>query len=423
MTTSRLRVGVAELEITPELGVELVAELAPRTATGTHTPLMARALVLSSGDQQLAVVTLDLYGLQPSAAEELLAAIERCCGLAPRQVMLICSRTRGAPCTTPVVGSHGVDQTFVNKILDQVSGVVEAGLNSLQDASIGVGHAALPHLVFNHRLMTRNMKVITAWLGVPRDEVLFPEGPTDPQFTVLVIRDDHGFPLCLAWNFAADNRFPQDGMISAGLPQLVQAELDTRLGRHVPLLYLAGCGGNVSFIPELDEAVDVVTSGVMAVQLETPCDPLIQLASAQERMVLPVRDYSRFWSQADIELKAPEAVEAFARELDFLQQEGAYAVPASVQAFRLGRFALVGLPGMPFVEFALEMKARSPAQATIVAANTGGDAGYLATRPSFDHGGFETWPARSARVGPGGGEFAAERALNLLNELWNTRGV
>jgi hypothetical protein len=423
MTTSRLRAGVAELEITPELGVELAVELAPQTAGGTHTPLMARALVLSGGDQQLAVVTLDLYGLQPSAAEELLAAIDRCCGLAPQQVMLICSHTRGAPCTTPVVGSHDVNRAFVGAILDQVPGVVDAALGSLRDASLGVGHAVLPHLVYNHRLMTRNMKAITAWLGVPRDEVLFPEGPTDPEFSVLVIRDDHGFPICLGWNFAADNRFPLDGLVSAGLSQLVQVELDKRLGRHVPLLHLTGCGGDVSFIPELEEAVDAVTSGVMAVQLETPCDPLIRLASSQERMVLPIRDYSRFWSQADVELKAPEAVEVFARELNHLQREGAQAVPASVRAFRLGRFALVGMPGMPFVEFALDLKARSPAQATVVAANVGGDVGILASRPSFDHGGFETWPSRSARVGPGGGEFVAERALHLLNGLWNRRGV
>jgi neutral ceramidase len=299
--------------------------------------------------------------------------------------------------------------------------VVVAAQSSLQDAALGVGRAVLPHLAFNHRLMTRNMKAITAWMGVPKNEVLAPEGPVDPEFSVLVVRDGRGRPLCLLWNFAADNRFPQDGRISAGLPHLVQQELDARLGSHVPSLYLAGCSGNVSYSHGLEETVDSVASAVMAVQLETPCDPVIRLGCTAERMILPIRDYSQFWSKADIELKYPQAVGDYERELALLQEEGAHAVPATVQVFRLGRFALVGLPGVPFVEFALDVKARSPFLATVVAGNANEYLGYVIPRQAFDHGGFEAWPSRSTRVGPGGGEFMVEEVVNRLQELWRHR--
>ena len=418
MTTNRLRAGVAELEITGQAGLELAAELNPRVSKGVRTPLMAKALVLSSGEDSLTVVTLDLFGLQGEAADGLTQAISQRCGFRPEAVMLACSHTRGAPHTTPVVGWPGVHESYVAEVVNQVPEVVEQAQAALQDAALGVGHAILPHLVYNHRLMTRNMKAITAWLGVPKDEVLFPEGPIDPEFSVLVIRDQRGFPLCFLWNFAADNRFSQDDQISAGLPYFVQHELDARLGRHVPSLYIPGCGGNVSFAHGLEETADAVASAVMAVQLETPCDPMARLGCAREKMVLPIRDYAQFWSQADIELKCPEAVEFYARELDYLRQEGARAVPTSVQAFRLGRAALVGLPGVPFVEFALDVKTKSPAQATLVAANVGGHLGYVIPRVAFEHEGFEAWPARSASIGPGGGEFMAEQALSLLQELW-----
>jgi neutral ceramidase len=418
MATGRLKAGVAEIEITGNMGLELAAEFNSRVSKGARTPLMAKALVLSNGEETLALVTLDLLGLQGEAADQLVEAISQRCGLRPEGVMLICSHTRGAPYTTPVVGWPGVHREYLAEVVSKVSDVVSQAQAALQDASLGVGHAILPHLAFNHRLMTRNMKAISAWMGVPENEVLSPEGPTDPQFGVFVLRDGRGFPLCFLWNFAADNRFSHDDQVSADLPYFVQRELDERLGRHVPSLYLAGCGGNVSFTYGLEQTVDAVASAVMAVQLETPCDPTVRLGCAREKMVLPIRDYSRFWSKADVELKAPQAVEAYARELELLQKEGAHAVPAAVQVFRLGRFALVGLPGMPFVEFALDIKAQSPAQTTLVAGNANGYLGYVITRQAFEDEGFEAWPARSAKVGPGGGEFMAEQAANLLKALW-----
>jgi len=190
-----------------------------------------------------------------------------------------------------------------------------------------------------------------------------------------------------------------------------------RRGIHIPCLYLPGCGANVSFCFDLERTADALASSLMAVTLETPCDPGVRLRCALRKMVLPIRDYSRFWSQADIELKAPQALAAFAREVELLQAEGARAVPTEVQAFRLGRFALVGLPGSPFVELGQQVKAQSPFQGTLVAGNAGSDVGTLITRAAFEGGGFEAWPARSARVGPGGAEFAAEQAADLLKEL------
>jgi len=65
----------------------------------------------------------------------------------------------------------------------------------------------------------------------------------------------------------------------------------------------------------------------------------------------------------------------------------------------------------------LAIKGQSPFQATLVAGNVGGYVGYVITQAAFERAGFESWPARSAKVGPGGGEFMAEEALTLLQEL------
>jgi len=417
MSADRLKAGTAEVDITGQIGLELAGELRPRPSRGVRTPLLAKALVLSDGIKELAIVTLDLLGLQRDYATKSIAAVRERCGIESDAVMIICSRTRGGPYTTYGLGRSNLETGYLDTLVARIAAVAAEAQGKLQDASLGVAHALVPRLAFNRRLMTRNMKAVTEWIGVPPNEVLAPEGPIDPQLTVLTVRDDKGNPMCLLWNFAADNRFSVDDQFAADLPGTVQQALDGRMGRHVPALYLMGCGGNVGFNFGLQRATEDVANTIMAVQLETPCDPTIKLGCRREEMILPIRDYTQFWSEADIELKWPEALEAFRREVEWLQREGAKAVPTSIQAFRLGRFAIAALPGAPFVEFALHIKRESPFQATLVVGGANDDPGYVITRDAFAHEGFEAWPARSARIGPGGGEFMAEEAIHLLREL------
>lgn len=413
----RLKAGVAEVDITPTASGLLWGDLGPETSTGVDAPLLAKALVLDNGESSVAIITLDLFSLRRADARALTNSIAAQAGLSPEAVVVLTSHARSAPVTAAVPGATELDTALVEAVLEKAPVAVAEARSRLQDASLGLGHAILPHLVFNHRLMTRNMKAISAWLGIPRDEVLAPEGPTDPQFSVLVVRDDRGRPLALLWSFAAENRFPAGGRVSPGLPGMVQQTVDARIGRHVPCYYLGGCGGNVSFSHALAESADAVASAVMAVQLETPADPMIRLGGVAEQVILPVRDASRDWNRSEVELKAPQATATFAREAELLQAEGAHAVPATVQAVRLGRYALVCLPGAPFVEFALRIKQGSPFRETLVI-GFNDDAGFVIPRPAFEHGGLESWPSRAARVGPGGGEYAADVADELLKTLW-----
>ena len=423
MTTARLQAGTSEIQITPEIGVELVGEFASRPSTGTGAPLMAKALVLSNGTETLAVVSLDLVGLDDKACQRLVQGISQKTGLPPEAIMVLCSFTRGAPYTTARVGGPELNQAYLEKIIKDVPEVVFRAQAARQDAALGAGHVLLPHLVYNHRLMTRNMKAVTAWLGVPKNEVLEPEGPVDPEFCEIVIRDRAGFPICLLWNFPAEIRDIQDNLISAGLPGLVQAEVDTRLGKHVPILCLPGCASNISFTRGLDDCVDALASAVIATYLETSCDPTIRLGAALEKVILPVRDYSQFWSKPDIELKRPDLVGIYQHEVELLQKEGPVAIPTTVQVFRLGWFALVGLPGAPFVEVGLNVKSASPARLTLVAGGCAGDIGQVIIKQAFDDEGFEAWTARSARAGYGAGEFLAEQAVKLSRSLWKGERV
>jgi neutral ceramidase len=409
MAEGRLKAGVAERDITPPLGSALIGELGERTAASVRTPLAAKALALADDRHTLVLVTLDLFGLHEEAMAEVQTSVETETGLPPAALLVVCSRTRGGPDTMTPAGWAEHRERVIPRVVD----VAASAVGNQRDASLGIGHAVLPHLLYNHRLLTRNLNTVTAWLGVLPDEVLAPEGPVDPKFQVIVVRDVRNHLLAWLWHAGADNRFSADDRISADLPALVQEAMDARLGGHVPGLYLPGCIGNVSFHNELETAADAVASAVMAVTMETSSDPRLRLGCGRRRVVLPVRGAALKRSLADIAAKRPEALPYYEREISALQAAETTAIPAAVQLWHLGRTKLVGLPGAPFAELWQALTAHAGADVLVVG-NANCYPGPAMFRPSYLRGGLETWPDRLARLGPGSGEFLVDQAIGLM---------
>src|SRR5436190_5656021 len=58
-----LKIGAAEIDITPPTGHRMAGYFDERLATGVHDPLKAKALVIQQGDRKIALVFCDLVGL------------------------------------------------------------------------------------------------------------------------------------------------------------------------------------------------------------------------------------------------------------------------------------------------------------------------------------------------------------------------
>ena len=89
-------------------------------------------------------------------------------------------------------------------------------------------------------------------------------------------------------------------------------------------------------------------------------------------------------------------------------------------AIRVGEVAFIGLPGEPFAEMQLEIKAGSPAAFTQVAHCVGDYAGYIAPRAAHPHGGHEVRdrPAKWAKLEMGAHETIVKNAVEMLRGLW-----
>jgi hypothetical protein len=105
------------------------------------------------------------------------------------------------------------------------------------------------------------------------------------------------------------------------------------------------------------------------------------------------------------------------RVLDrFELQKTQPSVPVEVHVIRLGDMAIATNPFELYLDFGVQMKARSKAVQTFVVQLAGGGS-YVPTERSVAGGGYGAIP-ESTEVGPEGGRELVERTLELLGSLW-----
>ena len=89
-----------------------------------------------------------------------------------------------------------------------------------------------------------------------------------------------------------------------------------------------------------------------------------------------------------------------------------------VQVVRIGDLALVVLPGEPFVEAQLAIKAASPARRTFFAHMSNGFAGYVPTPLALTGGGYECRPSIASKLCTEALQMITDKSIDVLRKLY-----
>lgn len=92
-------------------------------------------------------------------------------------------------------------------------------------------------------------------------------------------------------------------------------------------------------------------------------------------------------------------------------------LPVEVHVVRLGDMAIVTNPFELYLDFGMQLTARSRAVQTFVVQLAGGGFGYLPTQRSVEGGAYGAIPESTA-IGPEGGRELVEATLELIESLW-----
>ena len=224
-------VGFGKADITPDLGLYTVWMAGygnNRRATGIHDSLWARAVVIREGASKVALVSVDLIGLQRPAVMEVRDRL-------PGYMHILVSSTHNheGPDVIGLWGpselESGGDPAYVEFVVERIVEAVRSAERNLAPARAVYGTAAAPELVVDSRL------------PVVKDPVL-----RAVEFTTA-----DGRPLGLLVQFSnhPESLGAQNPLVTADFPHYTIEALEDRYG--VPVAYFTGAvGGLMSNPPE-----------------------------------------------------------------------------------------------------------------------------------------------------------------------------
>lgn len=407
---TELRAGFGRADITPRIGCQLVGYAGRSSgATGVHDPLFSRALVLEDSNERWALVSNDLCYLNAETVQEIRESIYHRVGIPPSRLFVAATHTHSGP-------HDRHTDNWDRPLAELVADAVEAACQALQPARVGSGLGFLYGYSINRRWLDR---------------------PVDPGITVLRVDDVAGKPLGLVTNFGChavvlgyDNY-----LISADWPGYACAKLEQALGTGTTCLFFQGGAGDVNPLiagvrQRLRSGHTIIAIGDVSVYYGSPDDPerwnigdrgggtfeeVAELGEAFGDEVLRVATRistatlaDSIWSEqviinaaADPDEPRPEPP-AWSRSL--ITEAPAIVnqldIPAEVMVFGLGGMVLVGEPGEPFSQTAVNFKVRLHTLGYATPALVGYANGWLVYLPepeAFDEGGYE--PGWAVRLG------------------------
>ncbi len=435
---SHLQVGVGRANITPPAGISHAnwGAQAHERACGTDLDLWATALALHHEDETSLLIDLDLVGLEVSTATDAIQAVADLTGLPATHIRLAYTHTHSGPTIRNawVVGGAEMVEPYLASLPGKIAGVAWQALNNLQPARMAAGLGQCD-IAVNRRFVTPAGSVVVGhnW-----------DGPVDHDVQVIRFDTLAEEPLAVLVHYACHPIIvgPHNDLITPDYPGVVKRTVEAATG--ATCLFLQGAAGDIGPIdgcasreplpiyrrlgaklgyaavqvalnlqpfPKREVYVSTLESGApLAIYAAEPCtEPSPHLRISTRTIDLPLQAFS-----------APEAAEAEAErrrtELQEIRQSGTEAeirwatmlakrtqrhatrarlyagqthAPLQIQAICLNDVALVAIPGEPFVEIGLAIKAASPFRQTLFSGYSNVGSHYIPMPDAYAVGGYE----------------------------------
>lgn len=300
----KLFAGTSEVVITPPVGVPLLGCI--QRSNGVHDDLFARALVLGDGVDRVALVCLDLIGLEFGLADELREAIRLQTGIS--HLLLNCSHTHSAPFTIPwsIIGWRTFSresQAWRNDLVTKVTRLVGEAAATATEAVLRVGRAP-GQIGFNRRFPTPQGILMKA----------YPQGTVVPWVDVLRVDGTNGKTIAVLFSHAAHPVIVHGAsrLISADYPGYAVRKVQQHFGGKTLAMFAQACGANINGEPlrggfEAAEQAGVKL-GEAAIEAATQSQPLPQAALTIQsvKAALPIRGFPLI-EEVERALRAAEA--------------------------------------------------------------------------------------------------------------------
>jgi len=382
-----LMAGVAVVDITPPDGAPLSfidSKHGVRWRNrGAHDRLYAKVLALSDGSESTAIVSLDLMGFDPGRIRTLLPENAG-------HVLFCASHNHLAPATisfTPPDFRYPTDH--LDRMEKDIADAVTAAFGSLEAVRIrtGIGQAAL-----SYNKLGGGKGLYLCGRDNP-DRIRFE--PVDDEVGVIRIDDLDGDPLAVLVHYTAHPVIVWTSEhASAEYPGYMCRHVEETLGKGALCFFLQGACGDTQPFESCSQSWDDAekVGRLLGDEVVAVCERIGREEPAAPTLALETHVFS-------IPGRNEAAGQTFEIESTILLIGGSCA--------------LVTGPGEFFVDYQLDLKARSPVGHTFFVGYTNGYYGYFPTRRAVEED-WNKWYNHNMWVAVGAGETIIERALETI---------
>ena len=259
-----------------------------------------------------------------------------------------------------------------------------------------VGSESAPgHAVHRRIKTTKGIRMFRK--DIPPEVVIRPEGPTDESVHVAAFMDATGRAVALVVNAACH---PVHEMCIRQVSPDFPGEMNRELDRRHPgctAMVLNGAAGNMNPPIVSGGADDSRAHGrLLADAVDKALGNLREVGG---------REMALDWRE--VEMPARDAKGDPKDE----------PIRTRLAGLRLGGAVFCFLPGEPFIQTSLAIRAASPWDFTVVVGYAEEWIGYIATDRAFDNGGYETRPGRWSQVRRGSETIYRNKAIDLVRGL------
>jgi neutral ceramidase len=407
-SSSLLSAGVARADITPDPA--MINWVDQKPYDGVLDPLHVRALSLTDGETDAALICLDVIDVTEEALVGIRRAVHASTGIPESNVLVSASHTHSGPRSpfsaaslspgraekVKIILEDPVFQSWAKQLPEACAAVAKKAAEERVEVTVSIGRADAGQWLFNRRPIDPEGNVVST---------LHPDNPNclsaglrfgvvDPTLTAVRFQDSNGKSVSTLFSVPCHSVsiYPFHRGISADWPGFACKHIAEELGGEA--LFLQGCAGDI--VPGRrgeDERAEM--SRFFA-----------------ERAVSAARVSH---SLSSTRLQVSSGVVGLPLTQEARENTGSDIQPVEIQVVNIGEFALVTLPGEPLNGIAAEIQARSPFPHTLVVGYTNGrGVGYVGLPGEKARGGYE-----ASHVGRGtdeAGKFLIETAVRLLEE-------
>jgi hypothetical protein len=356
-----LSAGSATLDITPASPCHL-AGYANRDHPheGVHDPLSLRALYVTNGSVELALVSADILWFREEIADPIHVMIREQLGIPPEHVMLCGTHTHSAPTTN----GPNANSEYLHFLVSQTLVAITLSKSRAEAVSIQVARGA-SYVGVNRREQKPGGEII---LGEN------PDGPIDREIVLTTMAGASGNHVADICSFATHGTVMggENYQISGDWCGLAATAIETESGGA--FVFMNGGAANVNprgrtrpsdFQIAQDRADEFTKDIAAARQTLKPAEENTVLGGAFKTIELP-------------------------RQFKDIEEGMGRALRVRIHGIRIGPLCIVGFPGEVFSETTMGVKeAFAPNLVAVNSYTTGGAAGYVPVKEAYDTGGYE----------------------------------